>query len=329
MKVLLFFFLIPFSINAQQLSSYSKDTLLMGGAFAFTALHANREVAKNAVNLGIAEVARIEALISSWQVSSQTSEINRNAGKQPVLVDKELFNLIERSLKISQLSQGYFDISFASIDKIWSFKGQSQEMPSDSLLAASVAYINYKDIVLNKATGTVFLKNPGMKIGFGAIGKGYAADKAKEVMLALGIEDGVVNAGGDLLAWGYKGNGKVWSIGIADPNDKNRVLSNIEITNQAIVTSGDYEKYVLINDERYGHIINPKTGLPAKGIFSVTIIANSAEIADALATTVFVLGPEEGLKLIDYLEGVECIIVNSKNKILYSKGVNLNLVPHD
>jgi thiamine biosynthesis lipoprotein len=329
MKALLFVFLMPLCLQAQQLLSYSKDTLLMGSTFTFTALHSNYELAQKAVHLGISEVVRIEALISSWKATSQTSEINRNAGMKAVLVDKELFNLIDRSLKISQLSQGYFDISFASIDKIWTFKGQIQELPSDAVLAASVAKINYKDIILDKVSGTVFLKNMGMKIGFGAIGKGYAADMAKEVMLNLGIENGVVNAGGDLLAWGYKSNGKAWSIGIADPNDKNRVLSNIEITNQAIVTSGDYERYVLINGERYGHIINPKTGLPVKGISSVTVIANSAEIADALATTVFVLGQEEGLKLIDHLDGVECIVINSKNKILYSKGVNLNLVPHD
>lgn len=320
---------MPLCLQSQQLFSYSEDTLLMGSSFTFTALHERKEVAIAAVQEGIAEVFRIEALISSWKATSQTSEINRNAGIHPVVVANELYNLIERSLKISQLSQGYFDISFASIDKLWFFNGKEQEMPSDSALAFSVSKINYKNILLNKEDQSVFLKNLGMKIGFGAIGKGYAADKAKEVMQALGINNGVVNAGGDLLAWGYKNNGKAWSVGIADPNNKNRVLSNIEITNQAIVTSGDYERYVLINGERYGHIINPKSGLPVKGVSSVTVIANSAEIADALATTVFVLGPEEGLKLIDHLEGVECIVINSKNKILYSKGVNLNLVPHD
>ena len=329
MKVFVFLLFLPLTILAKELKSYSKDTILMGSTFTFTALHQDPSIAKEAIQAGMSEVIRIEALISSWQKRSQTHQINSNAGIKAVVVDKELFELIERSLKISQMSNGYFDISFASIDKIWQFNGQEQSMPSDSLLTYSVAKINYKDILLNRDDFSVFLKNEGMKIGFGAIGKGYAADKAKAVMLAYGIENGVVNAGGDLLAWGAKANGKAWSVGIADPNNPNRVLSNIEVSNQAIVTSGDYERFVIVNGERYGHIINPKTGMPVKGILSVTVLAPSAEIADALATTVFVLGPEDGLKLINHLEGVECIIINSKNNLLYSKGVNLNLVPHD
>lgn len=329
MRIALFLFLLPFQLQSQQLFSFSEDTLLMGSAFTFTALHEHQELAKEAVQKSIAEVVRIEALISSWKTNSQTSEINRNAGIKPVKVSKELFDLIERSIKVSKLSQGYFDISFASIDKLWIFNGKEQQMPSDSALAFSVAKINYKNILLNREELTVFLKEAGMKIGFGAIGKGYAADRAKELMFALGIENGVVNAGGDLLAWGHKENGKFWSVGIADPNEKNKVLSSIEISNQAIVTSGDYERFVLINGERYGHIINPKTGIPVKGVLSVTIIAPTAEIADALATTVFVLGTEEGMALVEGLDGVECIIINSKNKILYSTGVKLNLLPHD
>jgi thiamine biosynthesis lipoprotein len=329
MRLVLFLLFLPCCLPAQKLYSFSKDTILMGSAFTFTALHEEELIAKKALESGIAEVARIERSISSWQKESQTYAVNSNAGIKPVVVDSELFQLIERSLKISQLSQGYFDITFASVDKLWVFNGQSQMMPSDSVLAASVAKINYKDLELDYNQQTVYLRQEGMKMGFGAIGKGYAADQAKKTMLGLGVQNGVVNAGGDLLTWGYKENGKAWIVGIADPNDKNRILSNMETTNQAIVTSGDYERFVLIDGVRYGHIVNPKTGLPVKGILSVTVIAQSAEIADALATTVFVLGEEDGLKLIDHLEGVECIIINSRNKLLYSKGVNLNRIPHD
>lgn len=325
MRALLFTFLfIPFSVKSQTLFSFSKDTILMGSAFTLTAVNEDSAVAKEAVFAGIIEIFRIEALISSWKPSSQTSIINANAGQSPVVVDEELFNLIDRSIKFSKLSNGYFDISFASLDKIWQFNGQEQALPDREELLQSVSKIDYEKILLNYENHSVLLKDAGMKIGFGAIGKGYAADRAKKIMLSFGIENGVVNASGDILAWGTKPSGELWRIGIADPSNKNKVLSTIEITDQAVVTSGSYEKFVVIDGVPHGHIINPKTGMPAKGVLSVTIIAETGEMADAMATTVFVLGEVEGLKLVNHLKGVECIIINDKNILLYSTGISLN-----
>lgn len=176
----------------------------MGSAFNFTAIHSSEALAEKAVFAGISEVYRIENLISSWKESSETSAINRNAGKQAVPVSEELYQLIYRSKKISSLSNAYFDISFASIDKLWKFNQQEQEAPDSALVLQSIQKINYKNIELDSIHRSVFLKEEGMKIGFGAIGKGYAADRAKFVMKELGVESGVVNAGGDLLAWGKK-----------------------------------------------------------------------------------------------------------------------------
>lgn len=312
----------PLGLLAQTEYTCSQDTLLMGSAFAFTAVHEDQAIAKKAVDLAVNEVGRIEALISSWKPSSQTSQLNLSAGATPVKVDWELFQLIARSLKISAMSNGYFDISFASIDKLWQFNGDTVEMPSNEALASSVALINYKNVILNESDTTVFLKEKGMKIGFGAIGKGYAADQAKLAMMNLGVQAGVVNAGGDVLAWGKKADGTSWNVGVADPEVKDQVLLAFSIVDQAIVTSGEYEKYVIVNGERYGHIINPTTGIPAKGVLSVSIIAPTAELADALATTVFVLGEMDGLALINHLEGVEGIIINDENKVLYSNTLN-------
>lgn len=320
-RIFLIFLFAPLGLIAQSYHTYSKDTLLMGSAFAFTAVHEEAKQAELAVNKAIIEVGRIESLISSWQAHSQTSAINKSAGIQPVKVDWELFQLIVRSQKIAELSKGYFDISFASIDRLWTFNGDTVEMPTEAKLMASVALINYKAISLNSEDTTVFLEKKGMKIGFGAIGKGYAADRAKLVMQSEDVKSGVVNAGGDLLAWGNKANGSNWNIGIANPQVKDEVLIALPIKDGAIVTSGEYEKYVIIDGKRYGHIINPKTGIPATGLLSVSVLAPTAELADALATTVFVLGERDGMTLINHLEGVEGIIITEQNKVLYSNNL--------
>lgn len=302
----------------------NKDTVLMGSSFSFTGEHSSQEDGVKGVDAAIAEVVRIEALISSWDVESKTSEINRNAGITPVKVPLELFNLIERSKKISDLSNGYFDISFASIDKIWDFKQDSIAIPTKEELEKSVANINYQEIELNRENSTIFLKNVGMKIGFGAIGKGYAANQAKKVMIAHGITSGVVNAGGDLISWGEHPDKEMWTIGVVNPLKKDEVAIWLEIKETAVVTSGNYEKFVTINNEKYCHIINPKTGWPCKGLASVTIVCKDAEFADALATTVFVLGAAEGMKIINHLAGVEGVLIDEKGIVFYSNNLRNN-----
>jgi thiamine biosynthesis lipoprotein len=246
------------------------------------------------------------------------------AGIQPVKVSHELFALIRRSLKISRLTQGAFDISFASMDQIWKFDGSMTALPAPEQVAASVAKVGYQNIVLNEKDTTVFLKLPAMKIGFGAIGKGYAANQAKAVMTNLGIENGLVDAGGDLLCWGQQENGQPWQIGIADPAEKTNIFSWLQAGNMAVVTSGDYEKFAMIAGQRYTHIIDPRTGYPVRGIQSVTIVCPDAELADGLATAVFVMGEKEGLHLINQLKGIECLIVSDKNELIASDSLALN-----
>lgn len=315
--------------NAQSLVTVSKDTLLMGSAFKITAVHKNYKQAEKSVAIGIKEIGRIEEQISSWKSNSQTTLINANAGIKPIKVDKGLFYLVYRTKKLSQISNGYFDISFASLDKIWKFDSTYVVPPSETAIKKSVSKINYTNIVLDTSKRTIFLKEKGMKIGFGAIGKGYAADRAKQIMQTSGATAGVINAGGDLISWGNKYNDKPWTIGIADPNDKTNILSWLNISNMAVATSGNYEKYITIEGKQYCHIINPKTGWPVAGIKSVTIICSSAELADGLATTVFVLGVKDGLKLINKMTGVECMIVSDDNEMHYSKNIKLNFVKND
>lgn len=294
----------------------------MGSRFDISVVAENQDTGEEYIDLALSEISRIEKLISSWDANSQTSLINKNSGIKPVKVDKELFDLIERTLKISELTNGAFDISYASMDKIWKFDGSMIEMPSADAIKNSVEKVGYKNILLDKINKTVYLKLVGMKIGFGAIGKGYAADKAKALLQQKGVTAGIINASGDLNAWGKQPDGKDWMVAIVNPLNKNKVFSWLPVHNSAVVTSGNYEKYVEFNGVLYSHIIDPRTGYPSSGILSASIFTANAELADALATSVFVMGVEVGLDFINQLKGVECIIVDKDNKLHISNNIN-------
>lgn len=296
----------------------------MGSRFDITVVGENQTEANNYIDLAIGEISRIEKLISSWDPNSQTSEIIRNAGLKSVVVDQELYDLIERSIKISKLTSGAFDISYASMDKIWKFDGSMKEMPSEETIKQSVSKVGYQNIVLNPENHSVFLKLEGMKIGFGAIGKGYAADRAKALLIEKGAKAGIINASGDLNTWGKQPNGQDWMVAIVNPLNKDKVFSWFPVENSAVVTSGNYEKYVRFNGTLYTHIIDPRTGYPATGILSASIFTKTAELADALATSVFVMGLETGLDFINQLKGVECVIVDENNKIHTSSNITLS-----
>ena len=296
----------------------------MGSRFDITVVASNEKEGNEYIDSAIFEIARIEKLISSWDVNSETSLINKLSGIQPIKVDKELFDLIERSIAISTLTNGAFDISYASMDRIWKYDGSMREMPSEEKISNSIKKVGYKNIIIDKEAQTVFLKLKGMKIGFGAIGKGYAADKAKALLIEKGAKAGIINASGDLNAWGKQANGKDWMVAITNPLNKNKVFSWLPINDSAIVTSGNYEKFISLNGIRYSHIIDPRTGYPSTGIISTSIMTSNAELADAISTSVFVMGVETGLDFINQLKGVDCIIIDEQNKIHTSNNIKLN-----
>ena len=302
---------------------YKQKTYLMGSDFEITVVAKTQLEADKQIGIAISEISRIEALISSWKTTSETSNINKNAGVSPVKVSKELFNLIQRALQISNLTDGAFDISYASMDKLWKYDGSMSQMPSKEAIKKSVAKVGYKDIVVDPQNSTVFLKNKGMKIGFGAIGKGYAADKAKKLLISNGVSGGIINASGDINSWGSKPSGSSWQVAITNPLNKNKAFAMLPIKD-AVVTSGNYEKYVTFNSRRYSHIIDPRTGYPSQGIISVTVFAPKAELADALATSVFVMGVETGIDRINQLKAIECIIITDTGTIITSNNLTLN-----
>ncbi|MBM1106306.1 FAD:protein FMN transferase [Aurantibacter crassamenti] len=293
----------------------------MGSRFEITVVSTNEELGHINIEEAIAEITRIEKLISAWNPDSETSLINKNAGIKPVKVSLELFNLIERAKQLSNLTDGAFDISYSSLDKVWRFDGSMKDIPTKEQIKNSISKIGHEKIILDTKAQTVFLKQKGMKISFGAMGKGYAADKAKSLLVSKQVIAGIINAGGDLTTWGTKASGEKWLIGIANPLNKERIFSWLPIVESSVATSGNYEKFVTFKGKRYSHIIDPRTGYPTIGINSVSIFAKDAELCDALATAVYVMGTETGLSLINQLANTEVIIVDDKNKMFKSDGV--------
>jgi thiamine biosynthesis lipoprotein len=319
--VLISLLLITFNSFGQIM--HKRKLSMLGSPFEVTVVANDTVKANEYIDLAVAEVKRIENLISDWIPTTQISEVNRNAGIKPVKVDTEVFDLVARSIKISEITSGAFDISYASMDKIWKFDGSMKAMPTEEAIKKSVAKIGYKNIILDKKEQTIFLKLEGMKLGLGGIGQGFIADKVKELLASKGCTSGIINVSGDINAWGKQPDGKPWTVGIVNPLNKNKIFATFPLENSSVETSGNYEKFVVFNGIRYSHIIDTRTGYPARGVASVSVFAKQTEIADALATGIFVLGVEVGLDLVNQLKGIECIIVDDKGKIHSSKGIDI------
>ena len=297
---------------------------LMGNHFELSVVGNREDWALARIEAGVKEIQRIERLLTTFSDDSETNLINRNAGIAPVKVSQEVFELIERSNRLSQVTQGAFDLTYGSIDKrLWNFDPSMTSLPDERTAKKMVRLINYKNIVLDRARTSVMLKEKGMRIGFGGIGKGYAAEKAKAVMRAMDVQAGVVNASGDLCAWGHQPGGKPWTIGIVDPDAPGTVIGLLDITDMAVATSGNYEKYALIDGKRYSHTINPRTGLPVTGIKSVTVVCPYAEIADAMATPVMVMGVEAGMHMINQLDHLEAVVIDDAGRVYFSNHIQL------
>lgn len=290
----------------------------MGGRFDISIVAKDSATANQKIEEVIAEITRIENLISDWKPDSQVSQVNQNSGIKPVKVDREVFELTQRAIKLSEITNGGFDISFAAMDRIWKFDGSMTEMPSAEAIKKSVEKVGFKNIILDSLNSTIFLKIKGMKIGFGALGEGYATDKCRAMMISQGINAGIINGSGDMSTWGKQPNGSPWKIGITNPFKPEKVLAVVPLEQEAATTSGSYEKFVVFNGKRYSHIINPSTGYPATGLCSVTVFGPNAETANGLSTSMMVLGQKEGLTLLQKFSEYSCLMITDKGKVIKS-----------
>ncbi len=312
----------PVKTLRAKLKAHHHPIKLMGCGFVLTAVDRDPQRAWDALRAGVAEIQRIENLISSWKKDSETTAINNQAGIKAVSVSPELWALIDRSLRVSQLTCGAFDISGNLSRHYWNFNGKENDVLSEEKIQELRGLINYRLIELNAKEQSVFLRKRGMKIGFGGIGKGYAAYRAYQVMQGMGIASGLINASGDLMCWGKPPQSDHWTIQLPDPDrprQEQRSLFELSIPNGAVVTSGNYENYTLIDGKPYSHIIDPRTGWPVRDTKNVSVVCPNPELADALATALSVLGATEGIPLINQLKGVECVITEADGSVHYSK----------
>ena len=321
-RLSLYIFLLSGILASAQVT-HKRSLSMLGSPFEMIVEAKDIPEADTYIDMAIAEVSRLENLISDWIPTTPISEVNRNAGIKPIKVPQEVFDLVQRSIKISELTSGAFDISYASMDKIWKFDGSMTAMPTPEEIKKSVAKVGYKNIILDTKNNTIFLKEEGMKLGLGGIGQGFIADKIKALLISKGVVAGIVNVSGDINTWGKQLNGEKWKVAIKNPMNKDKIFATFPLEDSAVETSGSYEKYVTFNGIRYSHIIDTRTGYPATGVISVSLFAKSTEFADALATGVFVMGVDVGLDLVNQLPGVGCIYVDDKGKIFTSKNIDL------
>jgi len=290
--------------------------MIMGTLVEITVSQTDSHRAEIAMAAAFREVERIDLLMSHYREGSEVSQISRNAGIKETLVSPETMEVIERALYFSRLSRGAFDITIGPVFRLWNFR--EGKIPEKTSLQENLKKVAYRRIKVDRAKSSVYLESRGMELDLGAIAKGYAVDRACAVLRKEGLQNFLVNAGGDLKVSGAKGNGAPWTIGIRHPRLPSDLIAKLRPAQTAVATSGDYEKFFSLGGERYHHILTPSTGFPARECQSVTIMAPSAMDADALATSVFVLGPKKGFALLEKFPDTHTIIVDQRGSVLVS-----------
>jgi thiamine biosynthesis lipoprotein len=275
-------------------------------------------LAERAMDAVMVEMRRTDELMSTYKPESELSQVNAHAFERPVAVDPEIILVVERGLEMSRLSGGAFDITYASVGYLYDYR--THQHPSERQIAAALPGVDYRQVQVDRERHTIRFLRKGVRIDLGGIAKGYAVDRSIERLQALGIRNAMVNAGGDTRLLGDR-RGKPWIVGIRDPRNDGRMVTRLPLADEAISTSGDYERYFEEGGVRYHHILVPGTGHPAKEVRSATVLGADATLTDALSTTVFVLGVERGMQLVARLPGVEAVVVDAEGRIFYSDGL--------
>jgi len=309
----------PFVAEKVTAEAKAMGTHIALAAFTTPANDVNKT--RSAFDAAVAEIRRVEALMTTWRPDSEISRINDAAGKAPVEVGKETFEVVREALHASEMSDGAFDITFESLHGLWKFdEDLDPHPPTDAQIRAKLPLLNYRHVHLDADKQTVFLDTAGVRIGLGGIAKGYAVDKAAKVLESAGVESFFVQAGGDLYTHGLKADGTPWMAGIRDPRGaEGDYFCMAPVSDHAFSTAGDYERSYVVGGKRFHHIIDPHTGKPATASRSVTIWAPTALLADEIDDAVFILGPERGLKLVESLDDVGAVIVDAHDKVWVSQ----------
>ncbi|MFC2062222.1 FAD:protein FMN transferase, partial [Elusimicrobiota bacterium] len=319
--VVLVFLLIITFIPAVSYSEVSRHkAVFMGTDIEIVIVDEDKDTVDKAVDAVLKKIEELESVFNDWKEGTPVSKVNRLASMGPVEIPPELYSVIEASLEVSKVTGGAFDITVAAISDMWKFVPGNKKKPSWFKIRKKRKCVGYENIILNKEQSSVFFKKEGTVIGLGGIAKGYVVDIAMQTLANMGVKNAVIKAGGDIRVQGTKEGGIPWEVGIRHPRRDGEAILSIPLTNTSISTSGDYERYFMSGSKRYHHIIDPSTGYPVKGVQSVTVIAADTMTSDVLATSLFVLGPEKGMELIEELKGVEAIIIDDEGYINYSSG---------
>lgn len=299
----------------------------MGSDLHLTAWSTDEVAARSAFDAVFAEFERLEALMSTWRPASDVLRINAAAGDHAVPVAADVRDVLRRAREISEWTEGTFDVTFGALTDVWKFDhDQDNTIPSTEAIRARLPLIDYRQIEIDDRAGTVFLKRKGMRIHLGGIGKGYAVEHAMQIVRRAGLRDFMIQAGGDLYVGGHK-DGRLWRLGINDPRGpEGHPFATVDLTDSTFSTSGDYARFFMKGGVRYHHILDPTTGQPARLCRSVTIVAESPVLADAVAKGVFILGPEKGMALVERIPNLEAVIVTAKNDVLVSSGLKERFV---
>lgn len=306
-----------FFVASSQADWLHKDVDIMGTRITVELFHPDQTIAQQGVDAVIDEMKRIDQDMSPWIETSQLARLNRGAAKQPIIVSSEFFDLIQRSLYFSRLTNGAFDITFASAGFLYNYRAGIR--PDDQQLQQAAALIDYRNLKLDKSHSTIRYSKPGVRIDLGGIAKGHAVDRSITLLQSLGIKQARVTAGGDSRMIGERREHQPWNIGVRDPDDENKLVAVIPLQDVAVSTSGDYQRYFDEDGIRYHHIINPVSGDSARGLRSVSIIGPDATTTDALSTSIFVLGLTKGMNLINQLTGIDAILVDAQGRLHYSE----------
>ncbi len=296
-----------------------KTEAIMGTDITITVVAPSAEEGEAAIDAGMAELRRLDAMMSLYKDESEITKVNLAAGKSPVKVSPEMIEIVQEAVAVSTLSGGVFDITIGPLVVLWQMRLKEGKVPTDDEIARVRPLVNYKNIVVDKKASTIFLKKAGMIMDLGGM-KGYMADRVKDLFRKRGVKNAVIAVAGDIWVLGHREDGKPWRIGVQHPREQDKTLAVLDLSDKYISTSGDYERFVIREKKRYHHIIDPRTGKPSTGVISATLIGDRGALIDPLAKAPFILGPAEGMKIVRKV-GADAIIVDDRGTIYVTDGV--------
>jgi FAD:protein FMN transferase len=320
MKRLLFFVaMIALFTACARTMTVQKTETIMGTDVTITVTAQSPEEGAAAIEVGMAELRRLDAMMSLYKDASEITRVNLAAGKGPVKVSPEMIEVVEKAAEISKLSGGVFDVTVGPLVVLWQMRLKEGRVPTDDEIASVRPLVDYRQIVVDKKASTIFLKKTGMIMDFGGM-KGYTTDRVADLFRKRGIKNAIIAVAGDIWVLGHREDGKPWRIGVQHPREQDKTLTVLDLSDKYISTSGDYERFVIREKKRYHHIIDPRTGKPSKGVISVTLIGDRGAFIDPLTKVPFIIGPRDGLKLVKKL-GAEAIIVDEQGKVYMTDGI--------